>query len=102
LGPLKVEVVCHDANRHKLRDEGIDVLEPRRYAEQEPVARLPEPLPQNPEPLRRFRYAPKVERCNRSEFWKQRVQNRVEDINPVTIGTNQNLVCLKLVATRTG
>ena len=45
LRPLKVEVVCHRANRHKVWNEGFDVLERRGSStEHEFVARLPDPL----------------------------------------------------------
>jgi len=85
LGSLKVEVVCHGTSGHELGDEGFDVLDPGRCAEHEPVTRLPDPFPQNPDPLRQFRCVPKVEHRDGPKFWKRGMQNRVEDTNPVPI-----------------
>ena len=48
---LKVEVVCHHGDRHKLGDKGFDVFEPRWDVEQELVARQPDPFPQNSDPF---------------------------------------------------
>ena len=51
---FEVEVICHHRNLHEVGDKGLVVLEPRRNVGQESVTCLPDPLPQDPHPVRRF------------------------------------------------
>ena len=86
LCPTIVEVVCHCADGYKVGDKGFDVFVWFSLgAEQKLVARLPDPFLQNPDPFRRFRGVPKVKRRDRPQLRRRRVQNRVQDTNPVSI-----------------
>ena len=85
LRSFEVEVVCHHGNWHKLGDKVLGVLAPMRIKEQEFVTCLPDPLPQNPHPVRRFGRVSKVEGCDGTELRQRGMQNRIESTNPVSI-----------------
>lgn len=74
LRSLEVEVVRHRTNGHKVGDKGFIVLDPRRWrVEQEFVACLPDPFPQNPVSFHRFGCIPEIKYCDRPELWQRRV-----------------------------
>ena len=69
LCPIIIEVVCHCADGPKVGDKGFDVFVWFGLgAEQKLVARLPDPLLQNPDPFRRFRGVPKIKRRDRPQL----------------------------------
>jgi hypothetical protein len=95
LCPLEVEVVCHYANRHKVRDEGFDVVERQSFGvEQELVTCLPNPFSQNLEPFRQIRRITEIECGDRAKLWRRGVQNRVDNTDPISIRTKSGSVAV--------